>query len=641
MIQSVAFDIDGTLTDDVPFIIKDFLHAYEDRYHKPYTKKIDYSIYPPENMFDASINDKDFLKKWKSELWTKILSTDLVPLRKHMVPLTNDLHNKGIKVHIVTARCSGGEDDVEYKEDLIKDWLKRNGFYYDTFHFGIHEKENQLASIGCDCLVDDSPEQAIRVAEKCMVFLVDTVYNKLVRGKNIWRFFPDDFVTEVFLKKLEYAERHSDCYKEKVSDKPKREITFSTDRKTIMIKGDTANTNLLFVIPARQKNSDVENTSLDIIAKHPEYTLLPLSVISNPNKEIMNKEISESSDVVLSAIKKVRAIYYRTKKEELKKYNSFESFLNDQSSTTTYMFHVDVIKEVLKYVKSKPKEKFIMDGFEIMMLSRDELKPYEKNPVIITSCSEKDINIARASVMKSGFTPFLLMENLTDVSTQLRKWRIISGTAKNDLPKFINRQYADSEGIDNVHLLPGEKPYQPELLDSVLSMDTFLIADIHISSKDPEKTKYIIRNVNSKISPKDHLLILGDMDGKQGTSTIELIANTIKQFHTKNIYLVLGNNDQYAIDDYVNMGFLSVVDRAEMKDDNGNNIIFTHCGIRVDNGDFNIHGHMHGTKCYWNTDWENHYDVWDQDFYPITVRECLEAYKKQLYIGKTEIHKNY
>ena len=110
MIKSVAFDIDGTLTDDVEFTVKEFLKAYEERYGKPYTKKIDYSIYPPENMFDAYVDDKDFLKKWKSELWEKIVSTDAVPLRKHMVKLTNDLHNKGIKVHIVTARYSGPEE---------------------------------------------------------------------------------------------------------------------------------------------------------------------------------------------------------------------------------------------------------------------------------------------------------------------------------------------------------------------------------------------------------------------------------------------------------------------------------------------------------------------------------------------------
>ena len=67
MIQSVAFDIDGTLTDDVEFTVKEFLNAYRIRYGKEYTKKIDYSIYPPENMFDSTIDDKEFLEKFKKD----------------------------------------------------------------------------------------------------------------------------------------------------------------------------------------------------------------------------------------------------------------------------------------------------------------------------------------------------------------------------------------------------------------------------------------------------------------------------------------------------------------------------------------------------------------------------------------------
>ena len=643
MIKSVAFDIDGTLTDDVEFTVKEFLKAYEERYGKPYTKKVDYSIYPPENMFDAYVDDKDFLKKWKSELWEKIVSTDAVPLRKHMVKLTNDLHNKGIKVHIVTARYSSPEEtNLEEREEMIKNWLRRNGFYFDTFHFGIHEKENQLASIGCDCLVDDSPEQAVRTSEKCMCFLVDTGYNKLVKGINIWRFFQDDFVTEVFLKKANYADAHSEVYGDtKIQISSVYNLNSIDKENSCIVHKAKGTSNTIFVIPARQKNSGIENRTLDILQKKPKAKVLRLNLISNPSEVSLNAAIASGDEIVIQILTRVKNKYLKTKRNELEKYNTFDDFLNDQNSTVTYMFKVDVIKEILKYVKSNPKELFVIDGFEVMMLSRDELKPYENDHVIISSCNEKDFSVLKKNIYNAGYSVFMLLEDLTDVSTQLRKWRIISGTAPKDLPGFINRQYSDSEGVDRVHLLPGEKPYNPEVLESILSMDTFLISDIHISSEDPEKTEYIVRNVNSRVSPKDHLIIVGDMDGKKGTSTYELLKKTIKKFRTKNIYLILGNNDQYSVEDYAYLGFLSVVDRAEMKDDNGNTIILTHCGIPVENGDFNIHGHMHGTKCYWNVDWHNHYDVWDQDFYPITIRECLQAYEKQLYIGKTEIHKNY
>ena len=38
MIKSIAFDIDGTLTDEVGFIVKDFLSEYEKRFGIKYTK---------------------------------------------------------------------------------------------------------------------------------------------------------------------------------------------------------------------------------------------------------------------------------------------------------------------------------------------------------------------------------------------------------------------------------------------------------------------------------------------------------------------------------------------------------------------------------------------------------------------------
>ena len=555
MIKSVAFDIDGTLTDDIDFTVREFLNAYRIRYGKEYTKKFDYSIYPPENMFDSTIDDKEFLEKFKKDLWDKILNANEVPIRKHMIKLTNDLHAKGIKVHIVTARMSGGyEDDYEdldKKETIMKRWLTTNGFYFDSFHFGIHEKINQLASIGCDCLVDDSPEQALNVSKKFKVFLVDTPYNKLIKGNNIWRFYADDFETETFLKKAEYADNHSevyleeaDIYTDKLNDK------YALSGNNIIYRGE-GNKNLTFVIPARQRNMDIENITLDILSKYPSIKVLRLSLLSNPNNKSANANVSKGDNIVIAAFNKVWGRYFREQKEKLKNYKSQIDFLNDSNSTTTYMFKVDVIKEILKYVKSHNKEKFIMDGMEIMMLARDEIKPYEKYPVIITSCTEKDFSIIKKKINKPDYNVFLLLEDLSDVSTQLRKWRIISGTASKDLPTFINRQYSDSDGVDRVHLLDGEKPYRPDILDSILSMDTYLISDIHISSKDPEKTKNIIRNVNAKVSPNEHLLILGDMDGKKGSSTWKLIRDTIHKFRTKNIYLILGNNDQYSIDEYV------------------------------------------------------------------------------------------
>ena len=70
-------------------------------------------------------------------------------------------------------------------------------------------------------------------------------------------------------------------------------------------------------------------------------------------------------------------------------------------------------------------------------------------------------------------------------------------------------------------------------------------------------------------------------------------------------------------------------------------VILTHCPYPVNMDEVNIHGHIHGSHIYWNVDWRNHYDVWDEGFNPITIRECLDILERNEYKAKTEIHRNF
>ena len=659
MIKSIAFDIDGTLTDEVGFIVKDFLSEYEKRFGIKYTKGFNYEIYPPENMFDDYVEDKRWLESWKDNVWDRIMRD--VPVRKWMPELTHDLHKKGIKVHIVTARYSSDDGDLkkdkdgnvvvndstynashlQCNEDLCKEWLTKNNIYFDTFHFGIQKKENQLAAIGCDILVDDSPEQALEVSDKYKVVLVDAPYNRLIRGNNIYRCSKDDFNPIVFLDNINFFNDHTETYLDN-----KEDVTDDIARKFIVKNGSiyfpSSKGNIVFVVPARVKNTDIESVTLDLLTNNPKKVVVfRLSLLSDLHNVSPIEALHESDDIVRAAIKKI-SVKYRNEINKVKdKYKDIAEFLSDKDSTDVYRFKVDVIKELLAYAESHKNKLFIIDGIEIMMLDRNDISKYNDYRCIITSCGDKDIIRLKRNMRVEDYNPFMLLEDLNDVSTQLRKWRIISGMAPKDLPIFINRQYADSDGVDNVHLLDGEKPYNPGLIESILDMNTMLIADLHLSEKDPEKTKRVIRGINSKITPESHLVIIGDLDGKKGTGSINLIKNTMDKLRTKNIYLILGNNDQYTIDEYIKCGFKSVVDMAQLKDSGMNNIILTHCGIPVRNGDINIHGHMHGSKAYWNVDWENHFDVWDMNYYPISVGDCVEIIEKGLYRAKSEIHRNY
>ena len=168
-----------------------------------------------------------------------------------------------------------------------------------------------------------------------------------------------------------------------------------------------------------------------------------------------------------------------------------------------------------------------------------------------------------------------------------------------------------------------------------------VIADLHLSTKDPDKTERVIRGINTKCSPDDDLVIIGDMDGKKGTSSLDLIKKMLRQIRTKNVYFILGNNDQYTIDDYIDCGFKSIVDKVVLRRTGSNDVILTHCAYPVNDNEYNIHGHMHGSKSYWNMDWHNHFDTWDMNYFPIRISDCIKIMDNNLYHGKSEIHRNY
>ena len=653
----VAFDIDGTLTDEMGFIEDDFRNAYKEKYHMDYAKSADYYVSPPENMFDAYIDDKKWLSEWKDGLWDRIMTS--VPARKGMAKLTQDLHKKGVKIYIVTARYSGYEDCAtvnasdpvevkerkereyqEQKEALCKKWLDKNGFYYDSFHFGMHEKENQLAAIGCDILVDDSPEQALNVSDKYKVFLVDAPYNQLIRGNNIYRCYPDDFLVDRFLANIEFMNTHAEVYldnRDSVGDEIK--CPFKVNGSDIYFPSKKGN--IIFVIPAHVKNIDMETPSYELIQKYPDKVMVfRLSLLSDPTNVSPSENMEKSDQIVKDCIRKVTGKFAKEIKAA-KKYKTITDLLMDKESTITYRFKCEVIKELLKYAESHRAKLFVIDGMESMMLDRGVVEKYADYRFIITSCNEKEIYTLKKNARRSEYSPFMFMEDITDVSTQIRKWRIISGMAPNELPHFINRQYSDADGVDCVHLLEGEKPYKPELLESILSEDTMVIADLHLSTKDPDKTERVIRGINTKCSPDDDLVIIGDMDGKKGTSSLDLIKKMLRQIRTKNVYFILGNNDQYTIDDYIDCGFKSIVDKAVLRRTGSNDVILTHCAYPVNDNEYNVHGHMHGSKSYWNMDWHNHFDTWDMNYFPIRIGDCIKIMDDNLYHGKSEIHRNY
>lgn len=617
MIKKIAFDIDGTMTEGHFDFMHFFLERYKKDFGKPYPGKIHTNEYRWEKIFPDV--DEDYVIKVARDF-----SRRPDCYRPYIKELFNTLHNMGIEIHIITAR---GTDpcDCENITEITKSSLKEAGIYYDELHIGFSDKVNIMKATGCELIVEDSKEQVPKLAEFFPVLIVDHPYNKNVSGMNIWRITGEDFKPDIFIDKIKYVMNHLEgLFGDEYDFTGDDLFTF---RKNIIIANakNIKSSNILFVMSAREKPVGTEVLCKYIKQHVKKGIILDLSQLTPAAKK--EKSMDVKGDELIRA--------------SLRKHTDHSIDLNNTESTQAYVAKTETIKELLKYANTHKDTTFIFDGVESFMLSRADLENYEKCPVFFTDCSDREIALAKSKTHVKKYNAFLFMEDLTEVSTQLRKWRIIAGTAKKELPHYINRQWCDSEGVDRVSLLKGEKAYRPDLLEAILSENTWIVGDLHLSTKDPAKTKNIIRNISKKVGRNEHLIIIGDLDGKKGTGSYELTKKTLSKLPTKNIYLILGNNDPYAIEDYVKCGFKSVVDMAVFQPSSAEKIILTHCPVPVSGDEVNIHGHIHGSKIYWNVDWQNHYDVWDQDYYPIRIKDCLEKIRNGEYVAKSENHKRY
>lgn len=381
--------------------------------------------------------------------------------------------------------------------------------------------------------------------------------------------------------------------------------------------------NISFVIPFRRAKE--KDSFTDMLKKKlgTNTTIVRLQLLE---RELEKQTLTNDDELIVEAIRKK---------------NPKHVDLTDINSTDGYIIKCEIMKFLLDYAKSHKKQKFIFDGESILMLPRDVTKKYAHHAIFVPGATEADHRMTIQSKYKKGYNPWILMEDLTEVATQIRKWKIIAGTAKKDLPTYINRQTADSDGVDIVTLLPGEAPYKPEVLESILSLDTYMLADLHLSIKDPEKTRRITNAINRTVKKNEDLLFLGDFDGKKGTGSYDLVKRFLRGLACKNIYLILGNNDPYTIEQYVKLGFLSITDKAEFQESPQRKVILTHCPYPVQRDEVNVHGHIHGSKCYWNLDWKNHYDIWDEDFVPIKIGTCLDILDRGDYKARSENHNVY
>ena len=597
MIKRIGFDIDGVLQEYQDYVINKVLEDYFRLTGKKYAGRIDYMQYDVRNAFPDmesslknSIIDGAFTDYMKN-----------APFEAGVRELFLYLKSKGMEIHIVTARHPD-MNSMESLDEIIQLTEKRfllEDIPVDAFHIGFTDKVSVILGSGIECMVEDSPENILSLSELIPCFVYTRCYNKLIRGSNIYRF--ETFYPQDFYRKLCYISEHRNYLgcKPQYQDKKAIDVSFVGQRCYINNLKATEG-GPIFIVPLSGKREESLLNKWVNYCGGQEARLFNLYDMDSPVEKIKDP-------VIASIVERVNK-------------NKIDISHTTNMPSDVYQIRSKIMTQILKYAKDLRNKRAIIFGPQIMSLERKILQELRNEFFILPYIPDTAKKIIVDSIYKKDYDIALLFEDLDEVSMDSRKFKIIAGTDPNHLKGYRNREkFVD--GIDTVSFVDGERAYKPENLQAALSMNTYLLGDCHLTEKDKEKTEMILEHINMCVGRSDTLLFLGDFDGKFGASK-SLIQKFVSRINCKNLYMIVGNNDGYTIDDYVQMGFKAISDIAYFQTEN-ERIVLSHCPVVVTGQDINIHGHLHGGRMYWNMDAHNHFDIYDEDFIPVTIRDSL------------------
>ena len=177
----------------------------------------------------------------------------------------------------------------------------------------------------------------------------------------------------------------------------------------------------------------------------------------------------------------------------------------------------------------------------------------------------------------------------TDIRTKLRKPP--SDYQYDDYgSKKINR-VVDHGTYRTIELKKYERPMgDPHSFAKSLNRDLYMISDLNLNVMR-SRTDIIAHRINAQVSSNEHLLFLGNMLNKKNFDQWGVLKLFLGKLNCKHKYLILGETDVMMCDDYINLGFEYVTDRADKTID-GKKIIFTYFPMIVNKGEFNVHGYV-------------------------------------------------
>ncbi len=191
--------------------------------------------------------------------------------------------------------------------------------------------------------------------------------------------------------------------------------------------------------------------------------------------------------------------------------------------------------------------------------------------------------------------------------------------------------------------------YIKNLFATLEKSDTYVSADYHLGKRFLHKrdsNEYAefeelenraIELHNKIIKPNDLFLFLGDISESEFGEEYEIdyIKNEVKSLIQKlngKIVMIKGNNDTFDDKFYTECGIYAIIDKDIVLTEKH---AFSHYPCNVSGNKLNIHGHIHGTRKYWNISPKNHIDVWwDMWGGPKKISDFDKIYESGIYKGE-------
>ncbi len=168
--MNIGIDIDGVMTDVLKFI-KEKGKIFLNR------EIVD------ENGLDISdifAVDKSLEEDFWNEYFLEYLKT--APALEGVGKITRRLKEEGNNIYVVTARYFHPEYDMKDEEelhDITKNFLKKNGIYYDELIFAKPPKIKEVENLKIDAFIEDTPSNIHKLAKVTEVLIMDAPYNRV------------------------------------------------------------------------------------------------------------------------------------------------------------------------------------------------------------------------------------------------------------------------------------------------------------------------------------------------------------------------------------------------------------------------------------------------------------------------------